>query len=307
MVMRVNKKPVSIITFNSNLGLIEPAPGVEPGVKKLSASLRKAGFFDLIDPQEVIELEPPPYSMWLDPVSDMRNTDSIAIYAKKQVPILQDVISRKNFALVLGGDCSILVGNALALKKLGDYKLFFIDGHTDFMWPALSSTHGVAGMDLAIVTGHGHEKLSNIDGYRPYFTETNTWCVGNREYDPAYVAAIEKTSIHYYDLNALRKSGITSYIDSFFADLSADNPDGFWIHLDVDVLDPLIMPAVDSPDPGGLNYPELISLLGPLLSHHLCSGIEITILDPDRDPDRKIVQEFISQVGGTIQKSLTIP
>ena len=75
--------------------------------------------------------------------------------------------------------------------------------------------------------------------------ETDTWCVGNREYDPDYVAAIKKTSIHYYDLNTLRKSGIATCIDSFFADLSADQPDGFWIHLDVDVLDPLIMPAVD--------------------------------------------------------------
>jgi arginase len=304
-VMSVNKKPVSIISFHSNLGLIEPAPAMEPGVKKLPSQLRKSGFFDLIVPQEFIELEPPPYSMYLDPISDMRNTDSIADYAKKQVPILQDVISRKNFALVLGGDCSILIGNALALKKLGEYKLFFIDGHTDFMWPALSSTHGVAGMDLAIVTGHGHEKLPNIDGYRPYFSETDTWCVGNREYDPDYVAAIENTSIHYHDLKVLRKYGMTACIDSFFVDLSTEQPDGFWIHLDVDVLDPLIMPAVDSPDPGGLNYPELISLLDPLVSHPLCTGMEITILDPDRDPDGKIVQEFISQIGSLIKKSLS--
>jgi arginase len=299
------KKPISILSFNSNLGLIEPSPGAEPGVKKLPESLRKSGFFDLINPQEVIQLEPPPYSMWLDPVSDMRNTDSIAAYAKMQVPILQDVVSRKNFALVLGGDCSILIGNALALKKQGDYKLFFIDGHTDFMWPALSSTHGVAGMDLAIVTGHGHEKLSNIDGYRPYFRENDTWCVGNREYHPDYVAAIENTSIHYYDLHTLRKSGIGSCIDSFFENLSAHQPDGFWIHLDVDVLDPLIMPAVDSPDPGGLNYPELISLLDPLLSHPYCTGMEITILDPDRDPDGKIVREFVRQMGGIISKSVS--
>jgi arginase len=303
--MPVYKKPVSILSFHSNLGLIEPGPGVEPGVKKLPARLRESGFYEMIDPQEVIELEPPPYSMWLDPVSDMRNTDSIAAYAKKQVPILQDVISRKNFAMVLGGDCSILIGNALALKKQGDYKLFFIDGHTDFMWPALSTTHGVAGMDLAIVTGHGHEKLSNIGGGRPYFKETDTWCVGNREYDPDYVAAIEKTSIHYYDLNVLRKSGMVACINSFFAELSTDQPDGFWIHLDADVLDPLIMPAVDSPDPGGLNYPELISLLEPLLSHPMCTGMEITIIDPDRDPDGKIVQEFTNQIGGTIQRSLS--
>jgi arginase len=302
--MRVKKKPVSIISFNSNLGLIEPAPGIEPGVKKLPAQLRKSGFFNLIDPVEIIELEPPPYSMYLDPVTNMRNTDLIAAYAKMQVPILQDVISRKNFALVLGGDCSILIGNALALKKQGHYKLFFIDGHTDFMWPALSSTHGVAGMDLAIVTGYGHEHLTDIDGYRPYFRETDTWCVGNREYDPAYVAAIANTAIHYYDLNALRKSGMTACIQSFFSGLSDEQPDGFWIHLDVDVLDPKIMPAVDSPDPGGLNYAELISLLDPLLSHPLCSGMEITILDPDRDPNGIIIHEFISQVGNTICRSL---
>jgi arginase len=302
--MNVEKRPVSMISFNSNLGLIEPAPGKEPGVKKLPAWLRKFGFFDLINPQEEIGLESPPYSMYLDPVSDMRNTDSIAAYAKQQAPIIQDVISRKNFALVLGGDCSILIGNALALKQLGDYKLFFIDGHTDFMWPALSSTHGVAGMDLAIVTGNGHDKLSNIFQLGPYFKEYNVWCVGNREYDINYVEAIEKTAIHYYDLNTLRESGIPACIHSFFASLASDRPDGFWIHLDADVLDPLIMPAVDSPDPGGLSYLELNTILEDLLSHPLCTGLEITILDPDRDPDCKIVKEFIFEVGTTIQKSL---
>ena len=293
-----------MISFNTNLGLIEPAPGKEPGVKKLPEWLRKFGFFDLVDHQEEIRLEPPPYSMYLDQVSDMRNTDAIAAYAKQQAPIIQDVISRKNFALVLGGDCSIIIGNALALKQLGDYRLFFIDGHTDFMWPSLSSTHGVAGMDLAIVTGHGHEKLSNINQLGPYLKEQNVWCVGNREFDVNYVAAIESTAIHYYDLNALRKSGIPDCIRSFFASLAAEPANGFWIHLDVDVLDPFIMPAVDSPDPGGLSYPELNMMLESLLSHPLCKGLDITVLDPDLDPDGKIVQEFILETGATIQRSL---
>jgi arginase len=299
-----NKTPMSIISFPSNLGLIEPAPGKEPGVKKLPEYLKKYGFYDLWDAHEEISLEPPPYSMHLDPVSDMRNTDAIASYAIQQSVILRDVVSRKNFALVIGGDCSILIGNALALKQLGNYKLFFIDGHTDFMWPSLSSTHGVAGMDLAIVTGHGHAHLSDIEGYRPYFRETDTWCVGNREYDPDYVAAIKKTAIHYYDLNRLRKSGVSCCVQEFLESLKAETSDGFWIHLDVDVLDPLIMPAVDSPDPGGLTYPELNMMLENLLMDPLCIGMEITILDPDRDPEGKYIREFISQVGTTIRNSL---
>jgi len=268
--------------------------------------LRLFGFFDLIKPDEEITIEPTPYSMRLDPESNMRNTDLIAGYAKQQSIVHQDVISRKNFALVLGGDCSILIGNALGLKQLGHYKLFFIDGHTDFMWPELSSTHAVAGMDLAIVTGHGHDRLANMDGEKPYFRETDTWCVGNREYDPAYVSAIEKTNIHYYDLDRVRKTGFQNCIHSFIKSLESDRPDGFWIHLDADVLDPSIMPAVDSPDPGGFTYSELKNLLEILLSHPMCVGMEINILDPDMDPDARIVKEFISEIGSTISKSLSV-
>jgi arginase len=298
-------RPVSIISFHSNLGLTEPAPGKEPGVKKLPESLKKWGFYKLINHQEEISLDPPPYSMDLDPVSDMRNTHAIATYAVQQAVIIRDVLLKKKFALVIGGDCSIIIGNALALKLLGNYKLFFIDGHTDFMWPSLSSTHGVAGMDLAIVTGHGHAHLANIEGRAPYFTEQNVWCVGNREYDPEYVRAIENTSIHYYDLNRLRSQGITSCVRSFFTALDSEPGDGFWVHLDVDVLDPLIMPAVDSPDPGGLNYAELNELLKSLLSSSKCIGLEITILDPDRDPDGRVIQQFIAETGVIIQECLS--
>ncbi len=40
--------------------------------------------------------------------------------------------------------------------------------------------------------------------------------------------------------------------------------DGYWLHLDVDILDPGVLPAVDSPDPGGLSPAELVTGLGPL-------------------------------------------
>lgn len=61
--------------------------------------------------------------------------------------------------------------------------------------------------------------------------------------------------------------------------------DGFWVHLDADVLDPSVMPAVDSPDPEGLQPRELTDLLGPLLTSPACVGLNITIYDPDLDPD----------------------
>ncbi len=297
-------RPVSIIAFPSNLGLKEPSPGIEPGVKKLPTALRTHGFYELIRAAEDILLPAPSYSMKLDVVSNVRNADAIAAYAVKQAEILRPVLLKGNFAMVLGGDCSILIGNALALKKLGTYKLFFIDGHTDYMGPEQSASHGAAGMDLAIATGYGHAKLTNIEGQSPYLREQDVWCVGNREYDADYVGTIEKTNIHYVDLNTLRREGIKKTIADFFDVLKAESPDGFWIHLDVDVLNPKIMPAVDSPDPGGLDWLELIMMLENLLPHPLCAGMEITILDPDLDPKGDIVNSFIEKIGGVIVKTL---
>ncbi|MFD8202781.1 arginase family protein, partial [Streptomyces sp. NPDC059701] len=69
------------------------------------------------------------------------------------------------------------------------------------------------------------------------------------------------------------------------ADLEAGALDGFWVHLDADVLDPSVMPAVDSPDPDGLLPGELTALLRPLVRSPRCVGLNITIYDPDLDPD----------------------
>jgi len=296
----------AIIEFPSNLGLIEPAPGKEPGVKRLPDWLKNLHFHDLIQPDEVYRIDPPSYSMHIDQDSDIRNADAIADYARQQAPVLKKIIQEKKFSIVIGGDCSILIGNALALKQAGNYGLFFLDGHTDFMWPELSGTKGAAGMDLAIVTGNGHPKLANISGLKPYFKEEQVWCVGNREFDELYVKTITDSNIHYYDLVHLRETEIKNCCHSFLNMINKNRLDGFWIHLDVDVLDDDLMPAVDSREPGGLNYNELKEILSLLLKSDKASGIEMTILDPDLDPSGIYTRRFIHEIGPLISKKKTV-
>jgi arginase len=298
---------ITILEFPSNLGLIEPAPGQEPGVKKLPAWLKNFHFHELLRPEKVYSLSPPPYSMEVDIDSGVRNANAIVAYAKEQAESLKTIITGSNFVVVIGGDCSILIGNTLALKQNGNYGLFFLDGHTDFMWPELSGTKGAAGMDLAIVTGNGHQKLSDIYNLGPYIKEENTWCVGNREFDERYVETIAHSNVHYFDLNLLRENGIENCCGSFLKMASENKLDGFWIHLDVDVLDDELMPAVDSRSAGGINYGELKSILACLLNSEKAKGIEITILDPDLDPGGKYTKTFVNEIGGLIKKILNRP
>ena len=58
----------------------------------------------------------------------------------------------------------------------------------------------------------------------------------------------------------------------------------FWVHLDIDVLDRAVMPALDSPGSPGIGLPDLEALLGALASRDAFAGMTVTIYDPDLDP-----------------------
>jgi arginase len=111
-------KPLIIIESPSNLGLKESAQGKEPGVNKLPQHLKKHGLYDKLNPAQIIHLAAPPYSSQLDEASGVLNAYKIVEYAKAQAQELKRVLATDSFPVVIGGDCSILIGNALALKEL---------------------------------------------------------------------------------------------------------------------------------------------------------------------------------------------
>jgi arginase len=217
--------------------------------------------------------------------------------------LLTRVLSERKFPLVIGGDCSILLGAALALKSRGNFALFYLDGHTDFMEPELSQTGGLGGMAAAVVAGRGHEKLVNINGLYPYVQEKYVWCVGNREYDEEYERSIINSKARYVSLARLRETGISTCVNSFLDMVAKENLDGFWLHIDVDVLDDALMPAVDSRTPGGLSYDEFNKIVVILLSSAKATGAEITILDPDLDPSGKYTEEFVQNFTHTFKEA----
>jgi arginase len=72
--------------------------------------------------------------------------------------------------------------------------------------------------------------------------------------------------------------------------------DGFWIHLDADVLDDAIMPAVDYRLEDGLSYSDLTEVLKALLATKHAVGMTITIFNPRLDLDGSIANKFVSSI-----------
>jgi arginase len=181
-------------------------------------------------------------------------------------------------------------------KKQGKYALFFMDGHTDYVPTQFSATKAAAGMDLALVTGNGADKITNIGGLKPYVNEAEALAFGNRCEDREYVELILNSGIAYFSLKHIRQIGIKTITADFIAQAKLKNLDGIWIHLDVDVLDNDIMPCVDSPQQGGLSYSELNETLAALFKSGLVSGMDITILDPDLDENGAYAGRFVKEI-----------
>lgn len=295
-------KEICIVEFTSNLGLKEPQTGKEPGVNRLPDWLWKHNLHRTINPKNIIRVDPPKYSNSKDPETNILNTDSLVTYAREQAYLINNLLSANKFPFVLGGDCSILLGSAMALKQKGNYGLFYLDGHTDFMDISLSETGGAGGMAASIVTGNGHQKLTNILNLSPYIKEENLWCVGNREYDDEYENEIRKSSATYISLQELRKQDIASCIKTFLSEVENKNLDGFWLHIDVDVLNDDIMPCVDSRTPDGLTYEEFNELTSYLFESQKLSGLEITILDPDLDETGQYTKDFVINITTAFNK-----
>lgn len=138
--------------------------GLKPtGVERLPEALKAAGILESLRSGDAGRIEPPPYDPRRDEKTHLLNPTGIHDYSRRLATAVGGVLDGGRFPVVLGGDCSILIGCMLALRRLGRYGLFFADGHADFYLPEQSETGEAADSDLALVSGRGPEKVTDID------------------------------------------------------------------------------------------------------------------------------------------------
>jgi arginase len=278
-------REVVLVDAPSNLGLRPPVPGTVPGCYKLAGALRDQRLVERLRAREGGVVVPPRYDRgdW-QPGDGVFNSHAIASYTRRLADRLDGHLRTGEFPVVLGGDCSILLGSMFALRRMGRYGLAFMDGHSDFRHVGNSGGVGAAaGEDLALVTGRGQPDISDMDGLSPYVRDEDVSVVGIRNYDEcrdelmALKIQLAVAEDIRRDAEAVAREALTR--------LESDELGGFWVHMDADVLDPSVMPAVDSPDPRGLAIDEVGLLLRTLVTSPRCAGFQLTIYDPDLDPD----------------------
>lgn len=271
----------AIIAAPSSLGLRSA------GVEKLPERLLSHGLAERLGARRAARLTPPPKVAARDEATCILNGPEIARWSPLLADAVGAVLDAGEFPVVLGGDCSILLGSMLALKRRGRYGLLFVDGNADFFQPEAEPYGEAASMDLALATGHGPAALNDIEDRRPIVREEDAVAFAWRDWEDQAENGSQPLpeALKSLDLNAVRRLGIEAAATEAVSHLTRNELAGFFIHVDADCLDAAIMPAVDYLYPDGLSWRELETVLRIALASGRAVGLEVTIYNPDLDAD----------------------
>jgi arginase len=292
-------RPIAVVGAASSIGIKPYDDGTMRQLDRAPDALRNEGVISRLGARDHGNVTPPPYLDFVRPPMRARNESAVVSYSRELARSIATAADDGSFVLALGGDCSIVLGGLLGVRAGGDTRigLVYVDAHGDFATPEESVTGSVAAMCTALAVGRGDSPLARLAGATPLVRETDVVLIGRR--DEAYggiygQGALGASAILDIPHNAVCGEGPAETARTALNHLAHSGVPRFWIHVDVDVLDPSVMPAVDSPEPNGLSVDELIRLLSPLISDQRAAGLELTIYDPHLDPDHACAKTLVS-------------
>jgi agmatinase len=171
--------------------------------------------------------------------------------------VASEVFSREKFLVTLGGEHSITppIVSAAAAKHRGVHVLQ-VDAHADLRDTYMGTPHNHA---CAMRRTLDHASITQV-GIRSMSTEE------------ADVIGRLRTTVFYDALMRRDPAWIDRVVESL--------GDPVYITIDVDGMDPAIMPATGTPEPGGLSWYETLALLRAVIERRDVIGCDIVELSP---------------------------
>ncbi len=265
------------VPFNSS--------GTGDGVALAPAALREAGLVDGlraagVEVRDRGDLELGPTSPVRDPASHVIAPAALTGMIRAVRDGVDAIVRAERFALVLGGDCPVLLG-CLGAPALGAPGLLFLDGHEDAWPPAASTTGEAADMELGFALGRTIGGLpDDLLAELPRLEPGRVVVIGARdatELAEAGVASI-RGIVEIIGPDAIATDGAERLGTATMERLLGAGRG--WYHVDLDVLATASLRAVDYPQPGGLDWTALTALSRGALAHPAVAGRDVIIDNP---------------------------
>ncbi|MBD3169694.1 MAG: agmatinase [candidate division Zixibacteria bacterium] len=212
-----------------------------------------------------IETDSQPY---LNGIHTMETTADNSIPPENAVKLVEEIISRivmdNKFPVLLGGEHTITIGAVSAVKKkFPDLSVLQIDAHADLRDQYEGSRYSHACV------------MKRVSEIVP-FAGVGIRSVGPEELDDYH---------RFRAQGRIITSGGFKKLDDYqgVVDILGDN---VYITVDVDGLDPSVMPGVGTPEPDGLTFSGVMNLINAVAETKKIVGFDMVELRPLKDEAR---------------------
>jgi arginase family enzyme len=184
---------------------------------------------------------------------DLRDSRGCLLEAGGQV---EDMLAAGRFPVLTASDCSICMTTFQAVARHApDVRVLWLDAHGDSNTPETTPSGFLGGMCLAAACGHWDS------GFEPALDPERVLCCGVRQIDPGERVPHQVRASEV--AGALRGRQV-------------------YVHLDLDVLDPEILPSQFA-EPRGMSDAGLRTLLSDVARECDVIGLEVTAFEAPED------------------------
>ena len=266
------------------IGVPIDSVGRAGGTELAPAAVRERDLLGRLGARDAGDLAPRIRGDERDAETGVIGIDGVLAVTEAVRAAVRDAVAGGGRPLVIGGCCTLVPGALAGLRDAGaPAGIANVDGHVDVYDGVSSPTGEAADMPVGVALGRAPARWVAAAG-GPSVSADGVVALGARDPeeadDIAALLAGDLAALEVLGPDALRAEGLTAAGERAAARLGR-----FWIHLDVDVLDPAAMPATDYLMPGGLDWDELAALLGPLGAAPGLAGFSLGCLNPEKDPD----------------------
>jgi arginase len=297
------QQPISVIGMPMDLG--QGRRGVDMGPSairyaQLHAALKALGYEieDLGDIQvpspESIDIGDQ-HLKFLSAICDVNETLANAVL---------DVIKRKRFPLVLGGDHSMAIGTIAGVaKRYNHLGLIWYDAHGDLNTGETSPSGNIHGMPLAASLGIGHSDLIRVGGYTPKVKPENVVLIGIRELDKGEQDIAREMGLKVFTMHEIDRLGLARVMEEALY-IVGKGTDGVHLSFDLDGLDPKDAPGVGTPVHGGITYRESHLALEMMSEAQIITSAEFVEVNPILDRQNRTAEVAVALISSLFGKKI---
>ncbi len=293
-------KTIRIIGVPIDLGQAQRGVDMGPGAIRyagLAARLAKLGF-EINDSGNVVV-----------PVRDtviseraLHYLPSIRKVCDAAYQAAKEAVEAEEIPIFIGGDHSISIGSVGGMSHHEPVGVIWIDAHGDFNTPETTISGNIHGMSLALLLGKGYPELVNVGRKGAKLHAKDVVMIGVRELDPQERERLKDSGIAVYTMRDIDERGIGVVIREALGKLA--HRQRLHISLDMDGLDPMVVPGVGTTVPGGLTYREAQLLMEIIADTGRLASLDIVEINPILDQRNQTAQIAVELAVSLFGKSI---